>query len=290
MYGRHEVASKATGTWMNHGYHMQSIYIPYFGKDTMLHMLSTPDMERFKAHRLQQVKPSTVNRDIMELNALFEAARKWGHVKINPVKNVTRLKIPKSAPKFYTIDEIASIFDAAKSSKDGQLHLLIVIGIYTGLRINEMIRLTWSDCDMARRVINVAPGKTYVGRVVPMHAEVHEALRASPRHFGEDRIFWTVSIKWGDNTFRKRWGRFQEKHGIKKLRIHDLRHTFASQLAMAGEDLYTVAQLMGHKDVKMTQVYAHLSPEHNAAAISRLDFRRHVTSASHDGDGVAENT
>ena len=104
-------------------------------------------------------------------------------------------------------------------------------------------------------------------------------LKKHPRHFGCNWVFWRRKgqrIKWPLYAYYK----VIKAAGIRRLRLHDLRHSFASHLVMSGVDLSTVQELMGHKSISMTQVYAHLTPEHKAHAVEKLKFNTDVTKMS----------
>lgn len=107
--------------------------------------------------------------------------------------------------------------------------------------------------------------KTGRARHVPLNAEAVAVLAAYKKKGveGTDRIFPVLDVKKG-------WAALLVTAKIPKFRWHDLRHTFASKLVMAGVDLNTVRELLGHSDLKMTLRYAHLGPEHKAAAVERL--------------------
>jgi integrase len=145
-----------------------------------------------------------------------------------------------------------------------RLRLVVLTAVTTGMRIAEIFAMQWSDLDYPHGVIAVRSrlkqGKV---RYVPMAPELAEQFRRYPAVIGEDRIF---PPKPGAKRGRQRVERSFEtvliQAGIANFRFHDLRHTFASWYMMNGGDLYELAKILGHSNIKMTERYAKLSKQH----------------------------
>ncbi len=147
-----------------------------------------------------------------------------------------------------------------------RLRMLVLIALTTGMRIAEIFALRWSDVKYEERVIAVrARLKKGKVRYVPMTPELADELRRFPAVLGEDRIF---PPKRGAKGLRQRVeGSFETILGLAKIedfRFHDLRHTFASWYMMNGGDLYELAKILGHSNIKMTERYAKLAKTHIA--------------------------
>ena len=144
----------------------------------------------------------------------------------------------------------------------------------TGLRRGELLQLQWGDVDLHRRLLTVRGegAKTGQTRHVPLNSEIVGVLKTWAPCSGEPSGF---VLSGRDATVpltgaRKAWRGVLREARISSFRFHDLRHTFASKLAMAGVDLNTVRELLGHRKISMTLRYAHLAPEHKADAVERL--------------------
>jgi len=147
-----------------------------------------------------------------------------------------------------------------------RLRLIVLIAVTTGMRASEIFGLCWLDVMYGERLLAVrAKLKGGKMRYVPMLPELAEELRRYPAVMGEDRIF---PPKPGATSGRQRLeGSFDdllERAGIREFRFHDLRHTFASWYMMNGGDLYELAKILGHSNIKMTERYAKLSRQHIA--------------------------
>jgi len=147
-----------------------------------------------------------------------------------------------------------------------RLRLIVLIAVATGMRASEIFGLLWSDVLYNEGLLAVrAKLKGGKMRYVPMLPELAEELRRYPVVFGEDRIF---PPKPGATSGRQRLeGSFDdllERAGIREFRFHDLRHTFASWYMMNGGDLYELAKILGHSNIKMTERYAKLGRQHIA--------------------------
>jgi integrase len=155
---------------------------------------------------------------------------------------------------------------AIDKSRTRNLRELVVLAINTGMRFGEMNDLTWDRVDLLNRTIWL-PGratKNKKGRHVPLNDNALAALNAIPERIDGGRVF--TNARMNEDPFKIALKRAR----IKNFRFHDLRHTFASRLVMAGIDLYRVSQLLGHSNVLMTQRYAHLAPSAGREAVDVL--------------------
>jgi integrase len=147
-----------------------------------------------------------------------------------------------------------------------RLRLIVLIAVTTGMRVSEIFGLRWSDVMYGEGLLAVrAKLKRGKMRYAPMPAELAGELRRYPVVIGEDRIF---PPKSGATSGRQRVeGSFEdllERAKIENFRFHDLRHTFASWYMMNGGDLYELAKILGHSNIKMTERYAKLARNHIA--------------------------
>ena len=142
-----------------------------------------------------------------------------------------------------------------------------------GLRRGELFGLAWADVDMdnANLTVQGLGAKSGRTRHIPLNSEGLGTLSGWKKQCENSEGLIFVSPKGGRfDNIRTSWGKVLKAAGIKSFRWHDLRHTFASNLVMAGVDLNTVRELLGHSDYQMTLRYAHLAPEHKADAVARL--------------------
>jgi integrase len=144
------------------------------------------------------------------------------------------------------------------------------------MRKGKQYRLRWQDVDLKLGIITVPRSKPGEKRHIPINSIASaalEILRDSPN--SSERVCTPLTWQHGEDA--RRW--FEEclkQAGIVNFRWHDLRHTFASRLVMAGVDLRTVQELLGHKTIAMTIRYSHLAPQHQRAAIECLANRKVV--------------
>ena len=240
-----------------------------------LDRITPKQVEDYKSSRLKAVRPGTVNRDLMTVKALFNRAIAWDYLKDSPARPVKPLKVAKGRTRFLSASEAEVLLDACKASQNPHLYAIVCVALHTGLRRGEILRLQWQDVDFKQGKIYVVsreegPTKTGESRSVPMNRTVRDILRSHPRRLDTPYFFLNLKgkpFRHVDNGFVKA----VRRAGIAHVRFHDLRHTFASHLVMAGVDIRTVQELLGHKDIKMTMRYAHLAPDHMKNAVETLD-------------------
>jgi site-specific recombinase XerD len=137
-----------------------------------------------------------------------------------------------------------------------------------------MLRLEWRDVNLEKKMITVRETKNNEIRYVPMSDTVQQVLSRHPHVItggSESLNVFTDPDGTPYNSIRRAYQSALKHSRLGHHTIHDLRHTFASQLVMAGVDLRTVAKLMGHRTIQVTMRYAHLAPDHLRSAVERLD-------------------
>ncbi|HHT9126695.1 MAG TPA: tyrosine-type recombinase/integrase [Candidatus Brocadiia bacterium] len=223
-------------------------------------------IEKYKAMRLQAVAPATVNRELACIKHMYTKAIEWGYVKLNPGKGVKVLKEPPGRLRYLKPDEVEALLKECP----GYIRPIVLTALNTGMRKSEILHLRWAEVDLENRKITVTNTKNNEVRVIPINQTLLRELSALPQNPKSGYVFTNghgrpfVDIKKGFASALKR-------AGIEDFRLHDLRHTFGSHLVMQGVDLRTVQQVMGHKEIKMTMRYSHLSPEYVQEAMERLD-------------------
>ena len=152
---------------------------------------------------------------------------------------------------------------------------LTLLAINTGLRRGELLKLSWSDVDLAVRLITVRGhnAKSAQTRNVPLNSEATQVLSAwREMHLPLDAAGCVFGRRDGEAMTRidNAWDTVKKLAGLADFRFHDCRHHFASRLVMAGVPLNTVRDLLGHASIEMTMKYAHLAPETLAQAVEKL--------------------
>jgi integrase len=241
-----------------------------FGGKT-LHQISAFDIERHKRTRTDSGARIQANREVSVLKNVINKAKAWGMFEgENPACAVKLLKEPKRRLRFLDPREEAKLVQVSPS----WLGHLITIGCNTGLRIGaELLPLQWPSVDLMRDTVTVeaAYSKNGESRTVPLNSRAKAAfqalfqMRQGPFVFAKPN---GTPYKNVEHVFRKAC----KAAGLAGtgVSLHTLRHTFASNLVMAGVDLVTVQQYGGWSDLSLVQRYAHLSPHHKAKAIERI--------------------
>lgn len=227
-------------------------------------------IERYKRQRKEAgVSEATINRQLAFLKNLFSKAVEWGKATENPVKKVRLYREQNARTRYLTEDEEARLLAVCSP----QLRPLVITALHTGFRASELRSLTWNDIDFRRRIITVRAGyaKNGEARSVPMNQVLTDTLKSVKlANYQDERGFCNRDGK-PYRSFRSAFERAVRKAELEDCTFHDLRHTFASRLVMAGVDLPTVKELLGHRDISMTMRYTHLSSDHKQTAVGKLE-------------------
>jgi len=223
-------------------------------------------IEKYKISRLEKVGPATVNRELACLKHMYSKAIEWGYIKENPAKGVKLLKEPPGRLRYLSPEEVNSLLDSCLD----HLRPIVLTAVNTGMRRSEILNLRWADVDLSNRKITVVNTKNNESRVIPINQTLCEEFLELIKQVKGEYVFSDKDGRpYGD--IKKSFVSALKEAKIKDFRFHDLRHTFGSHLVMQGVDLRTVQQILGHKDIKMTMRYAHLSPEYVQKAVEKLD-------------------
>ncbi|CAL94480.1 tyrosine-type recombinase/integrase [Azoarcus olearius] len=229
------------------------------------------------------VSLATVNRYIATLSALFTfAVKELQWVEANPVERVRKFGESPGRVRYLSDQERAALLTACRESRNPYLYPAVVLALSTGARQAEITTLRWQQVDFARRTIVLREGETKngAGRVLPLTGEALDLLRdlAKVRDIRDDRVFPVASTTRAFNSIKGAWDGAVKRAGISDFRWHDLRHTAASYLTMAGIGSMEVAKVLGHKTLQMTARYSHLSPERTVELGDVLTKRLGLTS------------
>lgn len=227
-------------------------------------------VEEFFSTRLRNHAPKTRKNYLTILKTCFNKAVEWGVLDGNPVRSVKPPKVVRQF-KYFTNAEVAKLLEVAEEPfRTGVLLLL-----YTGLRRAELYNLRWTDVDLERRQLTVMPryreGEMVKGRrprTVPLNERAVAVFENARALAGDNEyVFRHFKIDYLTELFFK----LSRKAKVKG-RLHDLRHTFASRLAMDGVPLPVIRDLLGHSDIKTTEIYAHLNPAYARRAVDDLSY------------------
>lgn len=221
--------------------------------DFQVHLLKN---KKTKGHSKEK-NNAGVNRTIREIKTMMRQAERWELIRPQVWQNIKRLKEPKGRVEFHTPQEISQILEIF--NKDWQI--VVLLGCRAGLRRGEIAALEWKDVDFQNNQIYVAPNKTEKHRFVPMAADLHAALLSAAKQAKRSKYVVDVGEERNSPYFLSAYYLKTTKEKLPfKCGLHKLRHTFASHLVQQGVDLYRVSKLLGHSSIKMTEIYAHLTP------------------------------
>lgn len=235
----------------------------FFDKD--FHLIGEEQVALFKTQRLQEKRgsPDTVHKELQILSHIFSKAVDYGKAMRNPVD---KIDFPKPAPgrvRYLTADELKA-WPKVLKSLPSQMRPVVSFLQHTALRRSEALGLAWADVDLDNGILIVRKDKRGKAKILPLSGPALEILKAQPRI--SEQVFPCVDEDYLTQKFREATA----AAGIVGFRLHDLRHNFASHLAMSGVDLLTLRDLLGHSDTRMTSRYSHLAAAHLRRAVEKL--------------------
>lgn len=222
-------------------------------------------------------KPATVNRLIATLKHCFTKAHDWELVSEAVLKRVRKVKmLPENNRRlrYLTREEITKLL----ANCNAEIKPIVLTALNTGMRRTEILSLRWDMVDLENGFILLEITKNGDRREIPINQtlratleELFKGTKARPRRVDVPWVFHHTAKGKKYLDIKVSFKKALKKAGIRDFVFHDLRHCFASQLVMAGVDLTTIKELLGHKSLTMTLRYAHLAPSHKVKAVAVLD-------------------
>jgi len=247
-----------------------------------LRQVSALDLERMKKNMSDAGRaPRSMQYALSLVRQIFNFARKAGlFVGEHPLHQVSKIRVVNQRVRFLTPEEASRLLTAvAAISMD--VHDQTILSLYCGCRWGEISSLSWGQIDEGGDCIHLLDTK-HGQRSVPMTSEVREMLQRRRTDASDSRpdskVFPTRSgspVRQVSDTFNRTVAVLGFNEGLsdrrQKVCFHTMRHSYASWLVMAGTPLYTVARLLGHSTLAMTERYAHIAPDHVREAVANLE-------------------
>ena len=218
---------------------------------------------------------ATINRYHATLSAVFQRAlkKRWGWVKRNPCREVERGPESKGRDRYLSDAERERLVEACRGSDWPGLYPLVVLAISSGARRGELLGLRWKDVDLVARRAILHDTKNGEKRTLPLVRAARDALAVMPRRLGSDLLFPALKDPTKPFNMYKPWWAAVRAADLEDFKFHDLRHSCASYLAMAGATDVEIADVLGHKTLAMVKRYAHLADQHKADLLERVTGR-----------------
>lgn len=229
----------------------------------------------FRTEKVKIIKPVTVNLELRTLRAFFNTAVRWKLLNKTPF-DVQLLRVPETHPTFLTKMDIQKLLNLIEEK---WLKEVIIFAVTTGLRRGELVNLKWQSVDLSRKLIYVESSPTFrtkAGRmrIIPLNDTAVYILQSKQKKNISEYVFSVnghpLFAPWITHLF-KRYVR-KAKLDNQNIHYHSLRHSFASWLAQDGVSVYVIKDLLGHSDVKTTQVYSHLQPENLHNEVNKISI------------------
>lgn len=249
--------------------------IPFFGR-TRIDRINSMQIDEYKAKMVKtSLSNKSINNHLTILSKCLRTAHDWEIIEKLP--KITKLKVEPVEVDFLTLEECASLLKYAR----GVWREMILVALHTGMRRGELLALSWKDIIWQKKLIairhsmyegKIKSTKSNKIRYVSMSKDVYNCLSRRK----EDSGFIFSDNKKNDFSARRlndELDKVCKRAGLRKITPHKLRHTFASQLAMAGVSIQAIQGLLGHSDIKTTMMYAHLGESSYRDAINSLPIR-----------------
>ncbi len=249
-------------SWSADDSYLRNHLLPAFGKSPLDTITKHQVIDFHHGMRKEGYAPGTCNRCLVLLRYIFNLSIRWEipGVTKNPTKDVSLMKDEKKCERYLTQDEAQRLYESVERSENSLLKFIIPLLLMTGARKRELLDAQWKDFDLERRQWTIPFGKTGF-RTVPLSAGVLLLLDMIPKVKGNPYLLPNPETGKPFRSFYYSWNTARTQAGLREVRIHDLRHSFASFLVNNGRSLYEVQKILGHTQIRTTQKYAHLAQE-----------------------------
>ena len=238
---------------------------PRFGHLKLDHIRKQQVQQFHSELREEGLAPSTCDHHLKLIRQALNLAVEWELLKVNPVAKIKLFHADNQLENVMTDDQLQQLISTLDKVDDRRkvVSLVIKFLLFTGARLNEALNARWKDLDRRTRTWTVlaSNSKSKQRRSIPLN---DAAIAVLGQLKSEEKSEWLFTSSKGDGnqrmtTIDKVWQQIRQEAGLPWLRLHDLRHNYASMLVNSGRTLYEVQMLLGHSDSKVTARYSHLS-------------------------------
>lgn len=241
--------------------------------------ISSFDLERLKSDLSKKgLSPASVKHCLVLIRQIYNKAKTWGLYKgDNPIQGIKMPSVQNQRTRFLSHEDASALLIELKKMKTPDLHDMALLSLHTGMRAGELFNLRGYDLDFQNDLVRIVDPKNKKTRHCYMTPSGKEMLQGRMPEKSSDLVFPDKNGKKMvaiSQSFRKVIKKIGFNSGITDRRqmitFHSLRHSFASWLALQGESLITIRDLLGHRTTAMTERYSHLIADHKRNAVSRL--------------------
>jgi integrase len=252
-------------------YRLKSSIVPFFG-DMQISEIESSHIAQYKRLRLQQksrhrdsfVTPATVNKEVKLVKHIIKKASKWLGIGIQDIELDLATELPRE--RILTNEEIRALVENAQPP----LKYAILLALNTGMRKGEILSLRWENVNLERNFITVTAVEAKSKRIrrIPINSELRKLfIKLNLTRNGNSYVLQNPMTGQPYRDFQRSWKTLLTKTGIDGVRFHDCRHTFASHFLMNGGDLYTLKELLGHRELNTTARYLTITTAYKNQAI-----------------------
>jgi integrase len=268
----HATVKKKPGSIRPDDYNLRCHVLPALGQKKVM-AVTRADIGAL--HHAMRETPGAANRVLALLSKMFTLAEQWGlrPEGSNPVRHIERYR-ERRFERFLSVEEFVRLGDALAEAERTQTEYASVIAairllIFTGARLSEILELRWEQVDFAHACLRLPDSKTGA-KLIYLSPPALEVLYGIERH--ESNPYVIVGREPCSHlvNLRKPWGRIRAKAGMSDVRLHDLRHSFASVGAAIGLSLPMIGKILGHTQAATTQRYAHLAADPVKEAVDKI--------------------
>lgn len=237
--------------------------LPKFGRMRLDELEPEAIAAWFRQKVEEGLSPASVNFLHVVMGYMFKLARQWKvhGAEVNPLSMIPHFKADNARERFLTAAETERVKVAIAASPNPQLRFIIPLLLLTGARKRELLDARWEHFDLAQRRWRIPHTKSGKARFVPISQAALDVLAQVPRWDDCPFVVPNPQTRKPYKDIFYVWNKARIEAGLPDVRVHDLRHTFASNLASNGQSLYVVGQILGHARVTTSQRYAHLTSQ-----------------------------
>ena len=241
------------------------------GRDLLLREI--PNKKNGDKERKPRSNATVVRYMAALSHALNIAVKEWSWLESNPAQKVTKPKEPRGRVRFLSDAERKALLKTCQASENKFLYPVVVLALSTGMRLGEIMSLSWESVDLNMGRVILHETKNDDRRNVPLAGHALEVVKqhVKVRRLNSTLLFPSRVDPNKPIDIRTPWEAALKQAEIEDFKFHDLRHSAASYLAMNGASLAEIAEVLGHKTLQMVKRYAHLSEAHTASVVASMN-------------------